>query len=109
MFKPVKIQGKEKVEWINGLARIYCEQGYKILDKFPFTNEIKHKISEVTGLHYDTVTVYLRNEFKQQISNPTISEPKLSASVRVEHELGSGVKDRFEEEVKQKLEAEYSA
>jgi len=102
-----EVLAEEKVEWINGLAEIYRGQGYKILDKFPFTNEIKQKISEVTGLHSSTVDGYLFNEFKHEQKRPPESyQPQIPASQRVETRLGSEVKERFEEEVKQKLEAE---
>jgi len=111
-----KVSKEEKEEWINGLAEIFREQGYKILDKFPFTNEIKKKIAEVTGLHEDTVTNYLRAEFKQTITKSPTQEPKISASERIERTLGEDYVERHRKQVlaeeklspeeKAKLEAE---
>jgi len=107
-----QVSREEKEEWINGLARIYSEQGYKISKQIItttggyFVNEIVNKIAEVTGLHSSTVLSYLLGAYKQKNNLPPKSEPKIPASQRVESELGSEVKERFEEEVKQKLKEE---
>jgi len=110
-----KVKESEKEEWINRLARIYKKQGYKISDKFPFENEIKQRIIEVTGLKHDTVESYLVNEYKQQQRRPKESyQPQIPASQRIEKNLGSEVVERHREEVleeaklspKEKAEAE---
>ena len=85
---------------INNLARVYREQGYKILDKFPFTNEKKQKIMEVTGLTKTTVDNYLSNEYKQEQRRPIETQgPKIPASERIEHELGEEYVERHRKEV----------
>lgn len=91
----------EKREWINGLAEIYLKQGLKIKAEFPFENEIKNKIAEVTGLHPDTVNDYLHSKFKQgAIGGWQDETPRpVSASQRVETRLGSEVAERFRKEV----------
>jgi len=95
-----KVKESEKEEWINRLARIYKKQGYKISDKFPFENEIKQRIIEVTGLKHDTVESYLVNEYKQQQRRPKESyQPQIPASQRIEKNLGSEVVERHREEV----------
>jgi len=96
-----EVPKKEKAEWINGLAEIYQKQGYKILDKFPYTNEIKQKIADVTGLTERTVVTYLHAEYKQTETTPYISQPRIPASERIETQLGSEVVERFREQIKQ--------
>lgn len=95
-----QISREEKAEWINGLARLYQKQGYKISDKFPFENEIVQKITEVTGLHKNSVTTYLGDEYKH---SPRGGVPKgtypIPASERIEHELGSEYVERLRKEI----------
>ena len=111
-FHRRQITREDKEEWINGLARIYKKQGYKILDKFPFTNEIKQKIMDVTGLSDDVVKEYLLAEFKSESKGGWGPEtPRLvPASQRIEKQLGSKVLERHREEVlaeeKPKIEQE---
>jgi predicted transcriptional regulator len=60
---------EEKEEWINGLAEIYHEQGYKISAHTHVgqpINEIVNKIAEVTGLTEKTVRTYLQGAYKQK-------------------------------------------
>jgi len=104
---------KEKEEWINGLARIYKKQGYSVSDEFPFTNEIKKKIMELTGLSSDIVEVYLLNEFKRkQTRSPESYKPRVPASQVIKTmEKSRGYKpgnlvDRHRQEVKEELEDE---
>lgn len=85
-----------------GLAEIYREQGYKISVGSAHRNEIKQKIMEVTGLCDYTVESYLGSEFLQP-ERPHLTimakEPKLSASERIEHELGEEYVERFRKQV----------
>jgi hypothetical protein len=99
-----QVSVEEKKEWINGLARIYKKQGLKVKADFPFENQIKNKIVEVTGLHHKTVENYLSNEFKQRQRRPEeTQQPRLLASERIEHELGREYVERHREEVEQEL------
>jgi len=108
-----QVEREEKEEWINGLAEIYSEQGYKIRGKSPPTggnpeNEIVTKIAATTGLAPNTVMRYLDKQYKQTEFSRTIEQHPaiIPASQRIESTLGSEVKERFEEEVKQKLKEE---
>lgn len=91
----------EKREWINGLAEIYKKQGLKVKTAFPFENEIKQKIVEVTGLSSDIVETYLLDEFKQKMKGGWSDKTprKVSASQRIETRLGPEVAERFRKEV----------
>jgi len=90
-----------KLSWINGLARIYREQGYKISAGSEHKNEISEKIQEVTGLSKETVVSYLDIEFKQEPRKPIedAKKPVILASERIEHELGEEYVERFRKEV----------
>ena len=100
-----KISRKEKVEWINGLAKIYSEQGYKISGEWVGSagaapNEIRDKIVEVTGLNKNTVNIYLSDEFKQVVR--TISDkPLIPASERIKYELGEEYVERVRKEIQE--------
>lgn len=68
-FHRRQVSREEKEEWINGLAKIYKAQGLSpsVLNRTGKSiNEIKEKLSEVTGLHSDTILLYLDGEFKQE-------------------------------------------
>ena len=96
-----QVSKEEKAEWINGLARIYEKKGLKVSSKGR-RNEILDKIVEVTGLHPDTVRLYLSDEFKQT-EQARVSKPRISATERIEHELGKEYVERHREEVEQEL------
>ena len=92
----------EKAEWINGLAEIYQKQGYKVnacnSAGGQAINEIKDRIIAVAGLAERTVMAYLSEEYKQEQKGSTLSGPRVSASERVENELGPEVA-RFRKEM----------
>jgi len=70
----------------------------------PYTssNQILVKIMDVTGLSDQTVLRHLLEEYKQ-LSYPTRKiKPKISASQRIETELGSDYVERHETEVLEK-------
>ena len=109
------INKKKKTEWINGLARIYSEQGYKIQGKRHFfdeehstTNEILFKICQVTGLARRTVVAYLASNYKQMSQSRTEPRPesRKPASERIEHELGEEYVERHRKEVLETLRRE---
>jgi len=100
---------------INRLAEIYQKQGLVVGD-IGSENQIVNKISEVTGLHRATVTEYLDSKFKQKpyvSSTEAVSKPKITASTRIEHELGKEYVERHREEVlaeeKPKIEQQVKA
>jgi hypothetical protein len=96
-----QVSGEEKEEWINSLARIYKEQG---LSSEGHRNEIKLKISEVTGLHPDTVLLYLHDKYKGELPYPIEERhPTVLASQRIKKSLGISVVERHREEVEQEL------
>ena len=97
-----EVPRKEKEKWINGLAKLYKEQGY-VLQGGSLENQIINKIHEETGLHKDTIRLYLSDEFKQKSrSAPPIQKPKVPASQRIETELGTDYVERHEAEVLEK-------
>jgi len=110
-FHRRQITREEKEEWINGLAKIYKEQG---LTSEGHRNEIKLKIAEVTGLHPDTVLLLLHDEYKGGLPYPLEERhPTVPASQRIEKSLGASVVERHREEVlaeeKPKIEQQVKA
>lgn len=103
-----EVPRSEKKKWINGLAKIYQEKGYKVegtpkQGRGAVPNEIADKIAIETGLHRATVNDYLLDRFKQikhTVKSP--SRPIVSASQRIETELGSNYVERHEAEVLEK-------
>ena len=89
---------EEKTEWINGLAKIYKEQGLKIEGKHG-NNEILDKLVEVLGLNFRTIRQYLVEDFKQRENLPPIQKPSVPASQRIESTLGKDYVERYREEV----------
>ena len=67
-FHRRQVSREEKEEWINGLAKIYREQGLRVslIKRDGIENQIKHKIMETTGLSEVTISRYLHEEFKQE-------------------------------------------
>ena len=53
-----QVSREEKEEWINGLARLYREQGIA-------AGATAKKIAYSTGIAYRTVLVYLDDKYKQ--------------------------------------------
>lgn len=90
----------EKSKWINGLAKIYQEQGVA-------TGGVAKKISEETGLHPNTVRKFLSIEYKDETQSERASGPRpdqrVPASQRIETELGADYVERHETEVEKKL------
>lgn len=107
------VQWSEKEEWINGLARVYLEQGYKVYgDRRPdggVPNEIQQKIVEMTGLSEITVGRYLGPEFKQRGPPIRRDEPRIPASKRIETELGPEYVERHREEIRREIAEEVKA
>jgi hypothetical protein len=91
---------QEKEEWINTLAEIYQKEGYKALIT---SNEIVTKIKEATGLSQPTINKYLHNEFKVFTDKDRIRKPEISASERIENELGKEMVERVKQEVKEEI------
>ena len=101
-----QISRDEKEEWINGLARIYQKQGLTTKG-IRGENEIKAKIVERTGLTPRTIEMYLEPKFKQEPYPHMIEgQYRLSASERIEHDLGKEYVERHREEVEQELRPE---
>ena len=109
-----QIPREEKEEWINGLARIYEKQGYKIRGKrytieegassVTTTNEILVKIMNVSGLSRKTVLEFLDSKYKAiKYETPPTQPPRVPASQRIETELGKDYVERHREEVEQEL------
>ncbi len=101
------IEKDEKEKWINGLAKVYQEQGYKIrgqhpVDGGPPRNELVEKIANETGLNRNTITRHLASEFKQIEQAREVSIPKVPASQRIETALGPDYVERHEAEVLEK-------
>ena len=103
-----QVSREEKAEWINGLAELYLKQGLKIrgerqtfTDGNTTTNEILFRISQVTGLEQSTVGSYLLTNYKQTEQARTGERPnrRISASKRVENELGPEVVERMRKQV----------
>lgn len=75
----------EKVEWINGLARIYLAMGLKIrgerTGRGTVPNEVTAKIIEATGLSPAVVLRHLDAKFKQiERATPGPVKPRVPAS-----------------------------
>jgi len=98
-----QISREEKENWINGLAEIYQKQGLPAKG-IRRQNEIKARIVEITGLDPRTVELYLKPEFKQEpLPHALEGKTRLSASERIEHELGRDYVERHREEVEEEL------
>ena len=54
----MQVGREEKAEWINGLAKLYSEQG---LSK---DTSVAQKLADVIGLSEWTIGVYLDNKYK---------------------------------------------
>jgi hypothetical protein len=106
-----QIGREEKAEWINGLAAIYEKQGLKTgSGGHGVKNEIRQKIVEVTGLSQPVVNSYLLDKYKARGREESYKAPIISASERIEHELGRDYVERHrievEEELRPKVEKE---
>jgi hypothetical protein len=98
-----QVAREEKEDWINGLAEIYQRQGLSTKG-IRGQNEIKARIVGITGLDPRTVELYLKPEFKQEpLPHVLECKPRLSASERIEHELGRDYVERHREEVEEEL------
>jgi hypothetical protein len=95
-----EVTWQEKANWINRLAAIYQNEGYKALIT---GNEIVKKIMEVTGLSQPTVNAYLADEYKVYTSKDRKRRPEISAHERIQHEFGDELMERLEQEVERKL------
>ncbi|MGA2681908.1 MAG: ParB/RepB/Spo0J family partition protein [Candidatus Bathyarchaeia archaeon] len=95
-----QVTPQEKAEWINGLAEIYQQEGYKTLIS---GNEIVKKIVEVTGLSQPTVNVYLDDKYKVFTDKDRIRKPEISAHERIRRKFGDEFAKRNEQEVKGQL------
>jgi hypothetical protein len=103
-----QVSGEEKEEWINELAKIYQKQGLKVRNEQQ-QNEIVRKIADVTGLHINTVELYLSAKFKQPYSSTRRREPRVPASQviqsivravsRGDEDYGKRIVERHREEV----------
>jgi len=60
-------------------------------------NEIVKKIAEVTGLTEDTLREYIPRAYKQ-VEQTRDQSPRIPASERIEHELGSDFVERHRKE-----------
>lgn len=101
------ISSEEKVQWINDLARLYQDEGYKIRGASRGgtpPNEIVNKIAQETGLANNTINKYLLDEFKQT-ERKSVKENKyvIPASQRIENELGKDYVERHREEVREEI------
>jgi len=107
-----EIPRTEKEEWINGLAKIYLNQGLKVAlvrEKGGYENQIINRIAKVTGLSIGTVSQYLNKKFKQEISQASLEgarTPKVPASQAIKSkvggEYGESLVERHETEVLEK-------
>jgi hypothetical protein len=98
-FHRRQVSREEKEEWINGLAKIYKDQGLRVsfIKGDGIQNEIKQKIMEVTGLSESTVNRYLANEFKsEQKGGGTSVVPTFE---KVERALGKKGLQKFKKQV----------
>jgi len=112
-----QVSKEEKIEWINGLAKIYSEQGYKTRKTVKTDtggyriNEIVNKIAEVTGLTEQTVRSYLSPAYKQMEVSQTEQSPRLPASQVIvsgigDKAYGESLVERHREEVKEELKTD---
>jgi hypothetical protein len=98
-----QVSREEKENWLNDLAKIYKKQGLSS-NGIRGQNEIKAKIVEITGLDPRTVEVYLKPEFKQEpLPHMLEGKTRITASERIEHELGKEYVERHREEVEEEL------
>lgn len=90
----------EKEEWIDGLAKIYKEQG--------FAAPLAAKVADETGLGVRTVMEYLSDDYKDMSKARTVPRPErlIPASQRIESELGPEYVERHREEVKEEVREE---
>jgi len=88
-----QVSWEEKEKWINGLARIYKKQGLESSSK------LQKKIADVTGLTTRTIRTYLNAKFKEFEFKDRTPSPRISASERIEHDLGKDYVERHREEV----------
>lgn len=103
-----QVSKEEKEKWIDGLARIYKSQGFKVRRQKGSTriNEVINNIHEVTGLHVTTIREYLSPEFKIVEVGREEQQPRVPASQRIETALGKDYVKRHREEVEQELRPE---
>lgn len=91
----------EKKEWINGLAKIYVNQGFKVqpeqIGSAKPTNEIIVKLMEATGLSKKPISALLADEFKQERFGGGIMTT--SASEKVEKLLGEKGAEKYKKDV----------
>ena len=102
-----QVSREEKEEWINGLARIYKKQGLVTCNSSN-RNEILNRVVDVSGLHENTVRVYLHDEFKHKEMVRTTHKPRVRASQAIiskvgDEEYGRRLVERHREEVEQEL------
>jgi len=92
-----EVPRSEKEEWINGLAKIYKEQGVAA--------PLAAKIASETGLAHRTIMDYLSDEYKDESKARTDPRPerRVPASQRIETELGPEYVKRHREEVRQEI------
>lgn len=113
------ISREEKEKWINDLAKLYQEQGYKIKGEpltiiykgKPYTNsnQIVAKIMDEIGLSENTVLRHLDGAYKQVTYTERNITPKIPASQRIETELGKDYVERHREEVREEILDEVKA
>ena len=93
-----EVPRKEKEEWINGLAKIYKEQG--------MADPLAAIIASETGLAERTVRSYLSSEYKQEAQARTAPRPQLRVPAsqaiksQVGGEYGESLVERHREEVR---------
>ena len=98
-FHRRQVSREEKEEWINGLAKIYYDQGLRVchVDTDGRQNQIKDKLVEVTGLTEHTIREYLTDEFKQEQKGGGIVA--VPAFEKVEKALGKEGLQKFKKQV----------
>ena len=107
-----QVSREEKAEWINGLAEIYKQQGYKVGTKGE-KNDIVNKIVEVTGISQPTVNKHLSSEYQQRFPPQLVPKQPESAldrlksdRVSVESRYGEDFVERLQNEVKEETKRE---
>lgn len=107
-----QITSLEKSNWINKLARIYEEQGYKIeassKGRFP-KNEIIEKIEQETGLSKNIVRQYLLESYKQHYPVNIKGVPRVPATQRIYTEVKSQYGEDKAKELVERHEREFKA
>lgn len=108
------ISKEEKIAWINGLAQLYLDQGFMVLDNNHSTsgtpaNQIVDKIKLELGISHPTIMRFLHDKYKQKSFSVKKTGPRVKASKIINNlsknrgHSGGNLIERHEKEIRERL------